>query len=706
MRNFVNPKERKAVSAIPARGSTLMKIRKGTSKLDVFFDAAIALLAFLVTAFTIYPIFSGEFSQNWGSIESAFLSDAVFIVENYPHVGWYPYWYGGIPFHLSYTPLLPYLVACLHFLMGWSVAHAYRVLTGIAYAATPAALYVLTKYVSRSRVAGIIASFAYALIPTFFQGLTPSHIEILTVYGEGPHTFTLPFLLLAVAVLLHNMRRPTSIRYVTTAILVAVVALTNVIALFAFALFALVALAAEIVYGRSGQAFRVFVASVLLSYGLVAFQFDPQFIQASASFGAGGGVSFVGLLSSPWLPVIFITLTLVPGGLMILRHSLGKSERTRVAFLGLVWTALFGTIVLSKQLFGLSLAPQPIRYTPELDLSAAFLIGLVTAGVAALVIRFRPEPSQSFRHLAKVGITGLVLSVLIFSSTVTLLPLSYRVTAPSTSIADVPEYRIAAWLSSHVTDERIYATGTPGFWLNAFSNVQQIRGGSEQGAVNSWWAPVGYEINTGVDPQLSVLWAKAWNVKYIVVTFPNATTAYHDYLSPDEFSGVLPLTYYYQGFGIYEVPLTQPTLVQCVSAQSAASLQPISDISDRQDLSNYVSLVNLPPIGPHATYSMPNPDEIVISVSNASTDTAILVKMTFDERWHADIDNKSVPIASIGPDFMIASPQATGNYHLVLNLQQSGGEVVGYFLTLITIVLTPILIIVTRFLPRFRKKQI
>lgn len=586
------------MEATLADGSTLTKIEKGTSKSSVAVDVALALAAFLVSAFTILPFFSGEFTQNWGSIESAFLSDAIFIVDNYPHVGWYPYWYGGLPFHLSYTPLLPYLVAGFHFLMGWPVGHAYRVVTGIAYAAAPAALYVLTRNISRSRVVAVIASFAYALIPTFFQGLTPSHVEILAAYGEGPHIFALPFLLLAITALLRCMKRPTKSGYLATVILVAVVALTNVIALFSFVLFGVLALAAEIVYGQAARALRVFVLSAVLSYGLVAFQYDLQFIQASASFSAGGGVSFVGILSSPWLPVIFIIMTLVPGLLVVIRHSLGKAERSRAAFLGMVWVGIFGTIVLAKQLFDLSLAPQPIRYTPELDLSVAFIIGLVAARVVDLVINLRPEPSQGFRHMVKIGMTALVLVVLIFNSTVSLLPLSSQVTAPATSIADVPEYRIAEWLSAHVADERIYATGTPAFWLNVFSNVQQIRGGSEQGAVNTWWAPVGYELNMGGDPQLSVLWAKAWNVKYIVVTFPNATTAYHDYLAPDKFNGVLALRYYYEGFGVYEVPLPQPALVQCISAQTAASLQPISSILDKQDLSNYLNLVNSPPANP------------------------------------------------------------------------------------------------------------
>ena len=686
----------------------MARIAKGTSKIDVTVDALLATLAFIVTAFTIYPFFFGEFSQNWSSIESAFLSDAIFIAENYPHVGWYPYWYGGIPFHLSYTPFLPYLVAGFHFLMGWSVGHAYRVVTGIAYATIPATLYILARTVSGSRVAALTTSLAYALIPTFFQGLTPSHPEILAVYGEGPHVFALPFLLLAIAMLMRCMRRPTSRGYLATAILVAVVAITNLIALFAFVLLASLVLAAEIVYGQPTQALRVFILTAWLSFGLVAFQYDLQFIQASASFSAGDDLSFVGILSSPWLPVIFILMTLVPGLLIIIRHSLGKREKSRAAFLAMVWIGVFGTIVLAKQLFDLTLAPQPNRYTPELDLSVAFVTGLLVAGIADSLIRLRPEAGGGFRHAIRAGVTALVIAILLFNSTTTLLPISTRTTSPATSIADVPEYRIATWLSTRVADERVYATGTTSFWLNVFSNIQQVRGGSEQGAVNRWWGRVGYQMNMGADPQLSVFWAKAWNVKYIVVTFPNATTAYHDYASPDKFNGVLPLRYYYQGFGIYEVPLLQSAMIQCVSAKSAASLQPISSITDTRDLSSYLSLVNSPPLSPQVTYSTPNSEQIVISVSNASTDTAIVVKMTFDQRWHADLDGRPITIASIGPDFMIVSPQSTGNYRVILTLQPSTGELVGYLLSFLTIALFAVAVLLRRFHSRLpiRKSQV
>ena len=680
----------------------LPEIKERTSIAGLIFDAIPALATFAITTLTIYPIFSGDFTQNWGSIESAFLSDAIFVARNYPNLGWYPYWYGGMPFQVSYPPLLPFLVAGIPVLTGWSIGHAYRVLTGIGYAAIPLALYVMTKYISKSRVAALVASFSYSLIPTFFQGLVPSHIEILTVNGEGPHTFALPFILLAITSLLHTMKRPTKFGYVITAILIAIVALTNVIALFAFILFALVALVAGMIYGTSSyQAFRAFMLTMLISYGLVAFQYTLEFIQASATFSAGGGASFVDLLSSPWLPIIFITMTLVPGVLLAVGTSLGRSETIRPAFLSLVWAAVFGVIVLGKQILNVSLAPQPIRYGPELDLTVAFLIGIIAAAFIQRVAKLRP--SKNFRRVVQIAFVVLILSVLVFNSTTSLLPLSQQVTTSSTTISGVPEYQIAEWLSTHVTDERAYASGTPSFWLNVFSNVQQVRGGSEQGAKNPWWATVGYEINTGSDPQLSVSWAQAWNVKYIVVTFPNATTTYHDFTNPDKFNGVLPLRFYYQGFGIYEVPLTNPDLIECVSSQTATSLKPISGILDQRDLQSYLAMTDSPTTGPHATYSILNPDQIAISVTNSSPDTAILIKMSFDQRWRADINGRPLPISQIGPGFMITYPETTGNYQLTLRFESSLNALIGYSLTLATIIIVPVAAIVQSLRTRRRK---
>jgi hypothetical protein len=231
-----------------------------------------------------------------------------------------------------------------------------------------------------------------------------------------------------------------------------------------------------------------------------------------------------------------------------------------------------------------------------------------------------------------------------------------------------------------MTEGRVYATGSPAFWLDVFSNVEQIRGGSDQGATNKWWAAVTYQINNGSNVGVSILWAKALNVKYIVVVFPNASTAFHDYARPDEFKSVLPLRFYYEGFGIYEIPFSQTSLVQAVSARSARQLAPISDVLDTHGLSDYLGLLDSSP-GVQVLYDRPTPDQLIISVSNASVDTAILVKMTFDPRWTAEVNGSPLQIWQFGPDFMVVCPRMAGTYQITMSFGFSSDELLGYFLT-------------------------
>ncbi len=108
------PKERKVQRPSRQIDSTLSHATEQQYELrDFVLDLALGSVLLAATALTISPFFFGEFTQRWGSIESAFLSDATFVVNNYPHVGWYPYWYGGLQFRLSYTTLLPYLIATI-----------------------------------------------------------------------------------------------------------------------------------------------------------------------------------------------------------------------------------------------------------------------------------------------------------------------------------------------------------------------------------------------------------------------------------------------------------------------------------------------------------------------------------------------------------------------------------------------------------------
>jgi hypothetical protein len=418
----------------------------------------------------------------------------------------------------------------------------------------------------------------------------------------------------------------------------------------------------------------------------VAFQYDVSFIWTSALFaGLLSGTAYSsGLSMSDFLQVSFVFVPITLGILFIARSSVPE-EWGEGVFFALGSAMVFGGIVLPKQLLNVALAPQPIRYVPEFDISLILVIGFVAFLVIQLIantVTGLPRPRLAVKRL----LTVLLLLGLIFNASVTYLPSAVAETTPSATIANVPEVAISNWLGNHVSDQRVFATGTICFWLDVFSNVSEIRGGSDQGATNTYWANVTYEINTGSDPQLSILWAKAWNVQYIVVIFPNASTPYRDYLYPNKFQGILSMPYYYSGFGIYEVPLTHPQLVQAVSAKSAQALRPIKGIKDTRDLSAYVGLLETPKTGATVTYAVPNPDEISIAVTGATADTALIVKMTNDQNWQATAEGQPVAISTIGSGFMVLYPGISGNYQLTLVYSRSNGLITGVIVGIAIIV--------------------
>jgi hypothetical protein len=505
--------------------------------------------------------------------------------------------------------------------------------------------------------------------------------------------------LIALLQLIRYMTKPTLFRWLTTSLLIAAVALSDLIPFYALTVLMLVAVTTEAIY-RNDSAILAFAASFLGALGLIAFQYDLQFVQLSAPAGsATGGAVITALFALPLLVII----------VMLIRRFTSRFLTARPGckawvFIGF-WHLVLGFVLAKVWVSQIpQLAPQPFRYVPEFDVGISLLIGLILWRVDTFSLRFSVSRPSVFPTLRVAWVFGALL-VLLSVNALLLLPTSLPATTPATSVVDVPEYRVATWLSQHVTDETVFASGSPAFWLNVFTQVRQIRGGLSQGAINTWWAPVSYQIVAGRSPMISVLWAQAWNVKYIVVTFRNASIYAGDYAYPDKFNSVLPLRYYFGGYGIYEVPLTRPSLVEAISADSASNLPPITGVLDIQDVAAYLQLSQINPNPTAAiSYTIPNPDNIQVSVQNATSDTAILLKITYDQRWVAEVNGQVIETTQIGPDFIVAYPRTTGNYQLTLTLNPTVGETLGLYGTVATMIFLAA-VTIKQLRPRRRKQK-
>ena len=214
---------------------------------------------FLVNILLIYPLLTGEYTRHMGSIESAFISDARFIDRN-GFANWNPLWYCGFPFHLSYTPLIPYLTVVTHWLIpAISIPQSYRLITALAYAFGPVTLFLFVKYLTRRESTAFATAIVYsvALMPIYSAipfgaelvanlRYVPYNLIALTLFGEGPHILGLTAIPLAALALLRSLRRPSFKQHILTSLAIATVALANLIALYAFTLISAMILLSEV----------------------------------------------------------------------------------------------------------------------------------------------------------------------------------------------------------------------------------------------------------------------------------------------------------------------------------------------------------------------------------------------------------------------------------------------------------------------------
>ncbi len=639
--------------------------------------ALVGLLALNVAL--VYPLFQGEYTQYRASVEPVYMAVARFITQHPLYPTWNPLWYGGYPFRIFYTPLLPYTLALVHALSSLTIPATYRLVTASLYLLAPLTWYILVLYLTKRRLTATLAALAYSLLPSFVYlipevrdvargfGYAPWRLLVIMLYGEGPHTCALAFTPLAALFFLRALRVPKFANYLGAAFFIGLVALINFIALFGLGVILMAILTSEMVTGQPFEKLKRAVTSGLLTYGLCAFWFNTSFIRASFSFGTGSQV--VHNLVTIW-PLLLLLLLL--SGLLLLFFS-GKTK-LQPLLLSLLWLAGLGIIVFAWYGFQLAIAPQPKRYVPELEMAFTLLLALAATWV---------YDSLASKKRGKVYAPLFALSLILFLGVLSLpfLRAAHTITRPGPGITDTFEYQIARWFADHVEkEERVYVTGNATFWLNLFSDVPQVRGGLDQSATNPWWEHAAYQINRGEDGSLAILWAKAFNVRYILVNYPESSDPFHDYTHPEKFEGLLEPVHSKAGNVIFEVPLATADLVRIVDLAKLRAVPPIENALDKESLQAYVDMVEG---GREAYYT-------VDSINRASIDAdlgageAILVRMTYDPGWRATCGRRDLRIERDPLGFMLIATEELAPCTIELRHLRVWDEWLGCGLTALT----------------------
>ena len=158
------------------------------------------------------------------------------------------------------------------------------------------------------------------------------------------------------------------------------------------------------------------------------------------------------------------------------------------------------------------------------------------------------------------------------------------------------EYRMSDWMASHLPQARTMVAGSVRFWWDAWHDLAQVGGGSEQGLLNSHvmaangkscWDP----------PELAVRWLTALGADAVIVS----TSSRRDLPRlpvPAKFAGVLPVLYDdHRGNVIYQVPRRYPSLARVVDRARLDALQPLQQ-SDLDLLRAYNAVIEEGPDSP------------------------------------------------------------------------------------------------------------
>jgi len=645
---------------------------------------AVSLGLALLNALVVLPLFTGEYTQYMGSIEASRLSEARFIDENWPYAGWNPLVYLGFPFHLFYSPLLPYLAVAIHKLsLALSTAAAYRLVTAFAYVLGPATLYLFVRYLTKRELTAVLAALAYSLMPSFVYliggvradaaaaGHAPWRLIVMTRYGEGAHIAALTLIPLAALFFLRALKKPSFASYLIAALPMTAIALTNWIALFAVVLILAVVLFSEMLLGESGRKLISAFTVAAIAYGLSAFWLNLSFLKASLAFGNPSG--------SPldYNPVLLLIFGMPVAGLCYLMFG-GKPHWQKV-FIPAAWFAIFAVIVFGQYWFDLSLVPQPNRYAPELNMAACILGAML---VVVVYDNFRSGAADLLKATAPALVAAGVAVAVVVS--LPFLRAAWDVTQANAEISRTTEYQVSRWLEDNTDGARVYATGTHGFWLNVFSDVPQIRGGYDVGAVNPWWDHVVYQINNGTDGELAVMWARALNLRYLVVNFPDSEAAYKDFVYPHKFDGLLPERFSYGGDTVYEVPADSPEPVLVVGVSRFQALPPIENVLDRDGLGAYVQAVESSDGVNTSNLRVDGPDRMTITADLAAGE-GLLVRTTYDRGWTARTEGTRVDVSQDPVGFMLLEPEAPGRQQIVLEYHEPWDVRFGYLITAVSV---------------------
>jgi hypothetical protein len=219
-------------------------------------------------------------------------------------------------------------------------------------------------------------------------------------------------------------------------------------------------------------------------------------------------------------------------------------------------------------------------------------------------------------------------------------------------ISSTVEYRLSRWLAGHMPRQRVFAPGTIGFWMDAFSDTPILSGGFDNGMRNTRLQDVIFQIYYGDRQNVALDWLKAFGCDAVVGGGPQSREFYHPYNHPEKFEGLREL-WRESGDVIYSVP-RQGSLAHIVSAED---LPPGTHAYDTRPLARYLTAIERPDAA--AGFRWTGENRAVLQ-ADLRPEQLLSVQVTWDRGWKAHVDGQSRPIREDKLGQIVVEPRCRG----------------------------------------------
>lgn len=633
--------------------------------------------------------------------------------EHFPNHNWNPYWYLGMPLFKYYQNAFYFVHWGVILATGLNTARAALLLIVGAHLLATLLTFLLCYKISRRVWVSALCS-SFLLTNTFLS---------LRSYGWEPITVVFLFLYpLGLLLFLKDPLRPLRFWLI---IVLGIAYLSHPLLWFSLCMTMGLYLFLIAVQNKKNEAAKnrhyiwSYVLLVLLSLMVGAVQFLPQFAYEQVTSGAHMGVTYLpfyqvefniitlkdfffdmGNLKGPG-PIIMIATALVFAfalfqsadrkGPRVLKHDIV----TGFAFV-LFFMVLFYYIELFN-LFPMNVlrSIQYHRIIPEFIVTAAVLIAAlshVTKGTFQKATYY----------------TMLVAFVLASFIVVYNVQEHWQTTPTIEQKSEFVHEEFEGRFSVPYTDQSFAVR-------NSFTNQHQTYGYYEQGITNAYDDEI-FSVSSGYHPRdLTLIYLKAANVARLYV---NTQEGERDRIVRLRLNDTLELRHFNERYSYFEIPLAHPELAQAVPAQGVREVAALelgcremfeeeycgsrkeefvsTDDAEVAYLSAYVELLEQE-YAPRARIEMRDPDHYTIRVEDAQEETMVVVKMTYDEDFLAQVGGREIPITRIGPDYMLLAPGQQGTYEIELEYEIASSIRIGAIASISVIALLAVFFLVRRF---------